>query len=55
MPFAFVVVKESDGLDQSAVIKQLRNLVATKIAKYAIPDHFLVRMLITLLKLYYVN
>ncbi|XP_012683010.2 LOW QUALITY PROTEIN: acetyl-coenzyme A synthetase 2-like, mitochondrial [Clupea harengus] len=42
VPFAFVVVKESDGLDQSAVIKQLRNLVATKIAKYAIPDHFLI-------------
>ncbi|KAG5831604.1 hypothetical protein ANANG_G00305460 [Anguilla anguilla] len=42
VPFAFVVLKEDDSLDHSAVIEELRGLVATKIAKYAIPDHFLV-------------
>ncbi|XP_041921163.1 acetyl-coenzyme A synthetase 2-like, mitochondrial isoform X1 [Alosa sapidissima] len=42
VPFAFVVLKETAGLDQSAVVKQLKDLVATKIAKYAVPDHFLI-------------
>lgn len=46
VPFAFVVLKESDGLDQAAVVKQLKDLVATKIAKYAVPDDFLVRIVV---------
>ncbi|KAG9344500.1 hypothetical protein JZ751_011170 [Albula glossodonta] len=41
VPFAFVVLKDG-SLDHSVVIDELRSLVATKIAKYAIPDHFLV-------------
>ncbi|TRZ00203.1 hypothetical protein DNTS_034628 [Danionella cerebrum] len=42
VPFAFVVLKESATENQQAVVDELRHLVATKIAKYAIPDHFLV-------------
>ncbi|XP_028845838.1 acetyl-coenzyme A synthetase 2-like, mitochondrial isoform X2 [Denticeps clupeoides] len=42
VPFAFVVLKENDSLDQKAVLEELRSLVATKIARYAVPDHFLV-------------
>ncbi|XP_072546100.1 acetyl-coenzyme A synthetase 2-like, mitochondrial [Salminus brasiliensis] len=40
--FAFVVLKENTAENQEHVIKELRHLVATKIAKYAVPDHFLV-------------
>ncbi|XP_071329607.1 acetyl-coenzyme A synthetase 2-like, mitochondrial isoform X2 [Trachinotus anak] len=42
VPFAFVVLKEEVGDDPPAILQQLRDLVATKIAKYAVPDHFLV-------------
>lgn len=42
VPFAFVVLKEELAGDRTAVLKQLRELVATKIAKYAVPEHFLV-------------
>ncbi|XP_052385961.1 acetyl-coenzyme A synthetase 2-like, mitochondrial isoform X2 [Carassius gibelio] len=42
VPFAFVVLKESASENQLAVVEELRHLVATKIAKYAVPDHFLV-------------
>uniref|UniRef100_A0A8C1PHF8 Propionate--CoA ligase n=1 Tax=Cyprinus carpio TaxID=7962 RepID=A0A8C1PHF8_CYPCA len=42
VPFAFVVLKESASENQRAVVEELRHLVATKIAKYAVPDHFLV-------------
>ncbi|XP_053365700.1 acetyl-coenzyme A synthetase 2-like, mitochondrial [Clarias gariepinus] len=42
VPFAFVVLKDNTGESQEAVVKELRLLVATKIAKYAVPDHFLV-------------
>uniref|UniRef100_A0A4W5PBZ5 Propionate--CoA ligase n=1 Tax=Hucho hucho TaxID=62062 RepID=A0A4W5PBZ5_9TELE len=42
VPFAFVVLKQDPSLNHTAVIKELRGLVATKIAKYAVPDHFLV-------------
>ncbi|XP_040905400.1 acetyl-coenzyme A synthetase 2-like, mitochondrial isoform X3 [Toxotes jaculatrix] len=42
VPFAFVVLKEGVGGDPPAVLQQLRDLVATKIAKYAVPEHFLV-------------
>ncbi|KAG7462585.1 hypothetical protein MATL_G00186330 [Megalops atlanticus] len=42
VPFAFVVLKEGFSLDHALVIEELKHLVATKIAKYAIPDHFLV-------------
>ncbi|KAG7328757.1 hypothetical protein KOW79_008701 [Hemibagrus wyckioides] len=41
VPFAFVVMKENVSENQEAVVKELRQLVATKIAKYAVPDHFL--------------
>ncbi|KAF5909555.1 acetyl-coenzyme A synthetase 2-like, mitochondrial, partial [Clarias magur] len=41
VPFAFVVLKDNTGVNQEAVVKELRLLVATKIAKYAVPDHFL--------------
>ncbi|XP_071390530.1 acetyl-coenzyme A synthetase 2-like, mitochondrial, partial [Centroberyx affinis] len=42
VPFAFVVLKEVVSLDEAAVLQELRLLVATKIAKYAVPEHFLV-------------
>lgn len=42
VPFAFVVLKEESGVDSAVVLRQLRELVSTKIAKYAIPEHFLV-------------
>uniref|UniRef100_A0A8C2IKW9 Propionate--CoA ligase n=1 Tax=Cyprinus carpio TaxID=7962 RepID=A0A8C2IKW9_CYPCA len=42
VPFAFVVLKESATENQRAVVEEMRHLVATKIAKYAVPDHFLV-------------
>ncbi|KAJ8014286.1 hypothetical protein DPEC_G00038680 [Dallia pectoralis] len=42
VPFAFVVLKEDPSLDQASVVKELRDLVAFKIAKYAVPDHFLI-------------
>uniref|UniRef100_A0A7N6BCR4 Propionate--CoA ligase n=1 Tax=Anabas testudineus TaxID=64144 RepID=A0A7N6BCR4_ANATE len=42
VPFAFVVLKEDLGDDPHAVLQQLRELVATKIAKYAVPEDFLV-------------
>ena len=51
VPFAFVVLKEDSGLDQAAILKQLRELVTTKIAKYAVPDHFLVRPSATLVSM----
>ncbi|XP_051251657.1 acetyl-coenzyme A synthetase 2-like, mitochondrial [Dicentrarchus labrax] len=42
VPFAFVVLKEEFGDDPAAILQQLRELVTTKIAKYAVPEHFLV-------------
>ncbi|KAM4591778.1 acetyl-coenzyme A synthetase 2-like, mitochondrial [Odontesthes bonariensis] len=44
VPFAFVVLKEDlpDAAAAAAVLQQLRKLVSTKIAKYAVPEHFLV-------------
>uniref|UniRef100_A0A6Q2XDH2 Acetyl-coenzyme A synthetase n=1 Tax=Esox lucius TaxID=8010 RepID=A0A6Q2XDH2_ESOLU len=42
VPFAFVVLKEDPSLNQASVVKELRDMVATKIAKYAVPDHFLI-------------
>ncbi|XP_032317590.1 acetyl-coenzyme A synthetase 2-like, mitochondrial isoform X2 [Camelus ferus] len=39
--FAFIVLKEDAG-DADAVMNELRSAVATKIAKYAVPDHILV-------------
>ncbi|KAM4599467.1 acetyl-coenzyme A synthetase 2-like, mitochondrial [Fundulus diaphanus] len=42
VPFAFVVLKEDLSDDPSTVLQQLRELVSTKIAKYAVPEHFLV-------------
>ncbi|XP_068183637.1 acetyl-coenzyme A synthetase 2-like, mitochondrial [Antennarius striatus] len=42
VPFAFVVLKEEFDDDSLVILQQLRELVASKIAKYAVPDHFLV-------------
>ncbi|KAL7873810.1 hypothetical protein AOLI_G00128810 [Acnodon oligacanthus] len=42
VPFAFVVLKENAAKTQEAVTEELAKLVASKIAKYAVPDHFLV-------------
>jgi len=42
VPFAFVVLKEDLPDDTAAVLQQLRELVSTKIAKYAVPEDFLV-------------
>ncbi|MFT7805940.1 acetyl-coenzyme A synthetase 2-like, mitochondrial [Arapaima gigas] len=42
VPFAFVVLKEPGSFAEAQVIEELKILVATKIAKYAVPDHFLV-------------
>lgn len=43
VPFAFVVLKDGFNNNPSAVLQELKDLVATKIAKYAVPEHFLVR------------
>ncbi|XP_040929888.1 acetyl-coenzyme A synthetase 2-like, mitochondrial isoform X2 [Betta splendens] len=45
VPFAFVVLKEEVADASHAILQQLKGLVATKIAKYAVPDDFLVTML----------
>ncbi|CAL8297700.1 unnamed protein product [Merluccius merluccius] len=42
VPFAFLVLKDSVSQEHKVVVEELRHLVATKIAKYAVPDHFLV-------------
>ncbi|XP_068590571.1 acetyl-coenzyme A synthetase 2-like, mitochondrial [Cebidichthys violaceus] len=42
VPFAFVVLKEDFVDDPPVVLQQLRDLVSTKIARYAVPEHFLV-------------
>ncbi|XP_011823902.1 PREDICTED: acetyl-coenzyme A synthetase 2-like, mitochondrial isoform X3 [Mandrillus leucophaeus] len=39
--FAFIVVKDSAG-DSDVVVQELKSMVATKIAKYAVPDEILV-------------
>ncbi|KAM4772223.1 acetyl-coenzyme A synthetase 2-like, mitochondrial [Rhinophrynus dorsalis] len=39
--FAFVVLKEDLNIPEQAVKKELQTIVATKIAKYAVPDHIL--------------
>lgn len=43
VPFAFVVLKDGFTDSPTAVLQELKDLVATKIAKYAVPEHFLVR------------
>ncbi|MGH0150505.1 UNVERIFIED_CONTAM: hypothetical protein FKN15_046085 [Acipenser sinensis] len=40
--FAFVVLKDNISLTESAVVNQLKVIVASKIAKYAVPDHVLI-------------
>ncbi|XP_037554148.1 acetyl-coenzyme A synthetase 2-like, mitochondrial [Nematolebias whitei] len=42
VPFAFVVLKDDVSVNPTTVLQQLRELVSTKIAKYAVPEHFLV-------------
>ncbi|OCT77789.1 acetyl-coenzyme A synthetase 2-like, mitochondrial [Xenopus laevis] len=39
--FAFVVLKEDLKIAEEAIKKELQAIVATKIAKYAVPDHIL--------------
>ncbi|KAE8601283.1 hypothetical protein XENTR_v10013614 [Xenopus tropicalis] len=39
--FAFVVLKEDLKIAEEAIKKELQIIVATKIAKYAVPDHIL--------------
>ncbi|OCT79768.1 acetyl-coenzyme A synthetase 2-like, mitochondrial [Xenopus laevis] len=39
--FAFVVLKEDLKIAEEAIQKELQAIVATKIAKYAVPDHIL--------------
>lgn len=39
--FAFIVLKDGTG-DVDVVVKELRSVVADKIAKYAVPDQVLV-------------
>lgn len=43
MPFAFVVLKDGFSEKATSILQELRELVAAKIAKYAVPEHFLVR------------
>ncbi|XP_041106091.1 acetyl-coenzyme A synthetase 2-like, mitochondrial [Polyodon spathula] len=40
--FAFVVLKDNISLTESAVVDELKAIVASKIAKYAVPDHVLI-------------
>ncbi|XP_068088338.1 acetyl-coenzyme A synthetase 2-like, mitochondrial isoform X1 [Hyperolius riggenbachi] len=40
--FAFVVLKEDIKESEKEIVEDLRTIVATKIAKYAIPDHILI-------------
>lgn len=40
--FAFVVLKEDTAVTEQAIKEDLKAIVATKIAKYAVPDHILV-------------
>ncbi|GCB79040.1 hypothetical protein scyTo_0017827 [Scyliorhinus torazame] len=40
--FAFVVLKDSCTISELLIAKDLKSIVASKIAKYAIPDHILV-------------
>ncbi|CAL8258808.1 unnamed protein product [Lota lota] len=42
VPFAFLVLKDGVSQEQEVVLEELRHLVASKIAKYAVPNHFLV-------------
>ncbi|MGH0128422.1 UNVERIFIED_CONTAM: hypothetical protein FKN15_058316 [Acipenser sinensis] len=40
--FAFVVLKDNISLTESEVVDELKAIVASKIAKYAVPDHVLI-------------
>lgn len=40
--FAFVVLKENISHTEADITKELKSIVASKIAKYAVPDHVLV-------------
>lgn len=43
VPFAFVVLKDGLSDKPTSILQELKELVAAKIAKYAVPEHFLVR------------
>lgn len=49
--FAFIVLKDGAG-DSDVVLSELRSTVATKIAKYAVPDQILVSGLMPLVRLH---
>lgn len=40
--FAFVVMKDSEAISKSAMVKELKSLVASNIAKYAVPDYIMI-------------
>ncbi|XP_078260791.1 acetyl-coenzyme A synthetase 2-like, mitochondrial [Rhinoraja longicauda] len=40
--FAFVVLKDSETVSRSAIVKELGSLVASNIAKYAVPDYIMI-------------
>uniref|UniRef100_H3AW63 Acetyl-coenzyme A synthetase n=1 Tax=Latimeria chalumnae TaxID=7897 RepID=H3AW63_LATCH len=40
--FAFIVLKDNISHSESVVLEDLKSIVASKIAKYAVPDHILV-------------
>lgn len=44
VPFAFLVLKDGLSDNPASILQELRELVATKIAKYAVPEHFLVSL-----------
>lgn len=42
VPFAFIVLRD-DASDTESVMKEVKSSVASRIAKYAVPDQILVR------------
>ncbi|XP_062912401.1 acetyl-coenzyme A synthetase 2-like, mitochondrial [Mobula hypostoma] len=40
--FAFIVLKDLENISESAIIKDLKSMVASRIAKYAVPDHIMI-------------
>ncbi|XP_043913666.1 acetyl-coenzyme A synthetase 2-like, mitochondrial [Protopterus annectens] len=42
VPFAFVVLKDDVSRAEKVVVEELKSMVTSKIAKYAVPDHIVV-------------
>ncbi|XP_072121764.1 acetyl-coenzyme A synthetase 2-like, mitochondrial isoform X2 [Mobula birostris] len=40
--FAFIVLKDLENISESVIIKDLKSMVASRIAKYAVPDHIMI-------------